>query len=560
MDKQYKYLIFGLVGGLIFAFLVAALFSEKFEAATGIFEKSPKVTISGKVDLNGSPGSGETIAVAQRISGQEEFSIIAKDLSAQDGVNWSWDGAEENQTYDLQAYLQKDGSNVVVSPIVTATAPAVHEELVINTAHNPSSENNASISGNFDINGHVPAGSIVNIKELSPAEQTIAADLKAVDRGAWGWAHAKENTTYQLQAYLINASGSVIGKSKILTVTAPATNETFTINSTDQPPKPQTGVISGHIDLNGSVPDNSRIVVFQKEVGSNDSKVAADNIAPKDGAQWKWSQAITGKQYDLFAVLKVRRSDGTDKDIAHSANLRVHAPASNEVLTINTNYSIPKPSQPRVDCNGDAGNNQQKITVNMDKMTDAQTYWLEIGTQNGGNDKVNTKFGQTQNAPQYKTTINNNTTYYTRYSYAYCSNCADRNFSEFSDTLSFSCPSGPTPSASPAYTGYVCKMGSGCQLTTDPNAPYSFNNEGLRKCQAACVKPSPTPSPAPTPTPTPTPTPKPSPSGKYSSCNESCGGDGYECVTGLQCVDGAMLGSSVCRNPNCTEETDCKCN
>ena len=558
MDKQYKFLLFGLIGGLVITFIAAILFSDKFDAVTDILEKSPKVTISGKVDLNGSVESGATIAVAQRISGQEEFSIIAKNLSAQDGVNWSWDGAEENKNYDLQAYLQKDGANVAVSPIVTATAPAVHEELVINTAHKPDAKNNASISGNFDINGHIPVGSLVSVKELSPQENTVAANLEAVDRGVWGWGGAKENTTYQLQAYLTNTSGSIIGKSAILSITAPATNETFTINSTDQPPKPQTGTISGHIDLNGSVPDNSRIVVFQKEVGSNDAKVAADNIAPKDGAQWKWNQAVTGKQYDLFAVLKVKRSDGTDKDIANSGNLRVHAPAGNEVLTINTNYSIPKPSQPRVDCNSDAGNNQYNITVNMDKMTDAATYWLEIGTQNGGNDKVNTKFGQTQNAPQYKTTINNNTTYYTRYSYAYCSNCADRNFSEFSDTLSFSCPGGASPSPKPAYTGYVCKMGTGCQLTTDPNAPYSFNNEGLNKCQAACVQPS--PSPSPNPSPSPSPSPEPSPSGKYSSCNQSCGGDGYECVTGLQCVSGALIGSSVCRNPNCTEETDCKCN
>ena len=553
MDKQYKYLIFGLIGGLIVTVLAAVFFSNEFGTATSIFKKSPKATISGKVDLNGSPESGETIAVAQRVSGQEEFSIIAKDLSAQDGVNWTWDGADENKTYDLQAYLQKDDTNVVVSPIVTATAPAVNEELVINTAHNPDSKNDASISGNFDINGNIPAGSLVSVRELSPQQKTVAADLAAVDRGVWGWGRAQENTTYQLQAYLTNASGSVIGKSNIKSVTAPATNETFTINSTDQPPKPKTGTISGNIDLNGSVPDHSRIVVFEKEVGSNDTKVAADNIPPKDGAQWKWNQAVAGKQYELFAVLKVKQSNGTDKDIANSGNLRVHAPASNEALTINVNYNIPKPSQPSVDCNSDAGNNQYNITVKMDKITDAQTYWLEIGTQNGGNDKVNTKFGQTQNAPEYKTTVNNNTNYYTRYAYAFCSNCADRNFSEFSDTLSFRCPGGSNPSPSPGYTGYVCKMGTGCQLTTDPNAPYSFNNEGLNKCQAACVEPSPVPSPSPSPS------PEPSPSGKYSSCNQSCGGDGYQCVTGLQCVSGALIGSDVCRNPNCTEEKNCKC-
>jgi len=137
-----------------------------------------------------------------------------------------------------------------------------------------------------------------------------------------------------------------------------------------------------------------------------------------------------------------------------------------------------------------------------------------VGSQSGGNDIVNYLGIQSNQNPQSQNaTVNNNTTYYTRYAYSYCSTCSNSaSYSGFSATVSFSCPSGviPTITPTPAWTGYVCTPNVGCQLTKDPNAPYSFSNAGLLQCQAACtVLPTSTPTSAPTSTPIPTSTPVP---------------------------------------------------
>ncbi|MCA9375160.1 DUF11 domain-containing protein [Candidatus Dojkabacteria bacterium] len=78
--------------------------------------------------------------------------------------------------------------------------------------------------------------------------------------------------------------------------------------------------------------------------------------------------------------------------------------------------------------------------------------------------------------------------------------------------------------------GEYCSQGSGC-------SPDDLDWD--------CVNAQPIPEPVPEPIPEPAPTPK-------VQCNESCTADS-DCVGAYTCVSGA------CRNPICTEETDCTC-
>ncbi len=75
------------------------------------------------------------------------------------------------------------------------------------------------------------------------------------------------------------------------------------------------------------------------------------------------------------------------------------------------------------------------------------------------------------------------------------------------------------------------------------------------KCAVVTPTPTPTATPTPTPTPSPTPTATPTPTPtppSQSSCNQSCTVNG-DCGAGLACVNNA------CRNPSCTERTNCQC-
>ena len=472
---------------------------------------SKKTSISGTVNLNGSPETGSVIDIEKRNTNQSEFTVILNNLSARDGIGWSINDVIAGANYEIKAVVRQNGVVKGESNIIRVTAPA-HEEILSINLSQKDLNGNAIISGSFNINGYIPQGSTITLVAITQGqlkEQIIDDGINPIDQGAWRWEKAEAGEYYILRALLEDKNSQVIAKSKDITVSAPATNEVLTINSTIAPATPQAAVLSGKINLNGQVPDNARIVLLQRVSGTNQYQVALDPINPTDGATWAWNNGSSGVSYDLLAVLKVRQSSGTDKDIAYSQGLTVTAPGVNEILTINTGTTLNAPSQPTVSCDSQ-NNNQWSITLKGSRTIDANSYWFEIGTQSGGNDMLNSKVSQSDIDPQLKATINNNTTYYARYSYAYCSNCADINYSSFSNTLTFSCPQSPTPQPTSPYTGYVCDSVNGCQLTTNPNPPYAYNNNGLTQCQAACrINPTSTPTPMPTLLPTVTSTPIP---------------------------------------------------
>jgi len=484
-----------------------------------------KAAISGTIGLNGVAGTGMTMAVGEREEGQTEFIIVVSGIEPEDGTGWKWSDAKANSNYDLQAYLQKDGENVASSEILRVTAPAENEELHLNVQSPTPVKETATISGSLDINGYIPPQSEVVVEERGEgggSEKVITSGIKPVDGASWRWASAQQGKTYKVQAYL-KKGAKIIGRSREITITAPASGEVLRINSQEKPAPEKSG-ISGTINLNGSVPDHAKLVVFQRKVGESQFAVAVNEVNLTDGAKWDWQGAEKGVTYDIQAVLKIKEGDGSEKDIAHSNYLKAAAPAKDEVLTINTNVSIPQPPSPEVRCQSKSGGNQWNVLVVFNPVDDAGQYWVEIGTQAGRNDVLDEKMDQAS-SPQIAATINDNTFYYARYAYAYCHSCAERNFSAFSGTTAFSCPPRPaTPTPTPKYTGYVCTSPDvGCQLTTDPDAPYQPNNEGLRLCQLAC-------KPTPTLTPTPTPTPV---------CQESLQGDACTKAGGtIRCLDG----------------------
>ncbi len=97
-------------------------------------------------------------------------------------------------------------------------------------------------------------------------------------------------------------------------------------------------VISGTIDLNGSVAPESTISILVKKTDEKEFMVAESNLPAKDGAGWSWSDALTNKMYDLKAVLYANGQKQNESSV-----IIVTAPATEEILRINSTYSPPAP-------------------------------------------------------------------------------------------------------------------------------------------------------------------------------------------------------------------------
>lgn len=418
-----------------------------------------QVTIAGTLDLNGQPPANSTISVLQSPHGQNQYSAVVANLPAADGTNWSWAGAKAGQNYDLKlSLLDASGKILLTTNPQTITAPASSISLRMNyiepvsqtNTPNPSptpSPSPAFISGTLDLNGYIPTGSTVTLQQQSVTGgnfQTFGTPFTAQDNDSWVWKEAVTNQQYNLRAVLQNSAGTQIGQSLPITVSAPAANEVITLNSSAVPPASQpttsSGTISGTINLNGVVPSGASIVILATSPGSSDYQTVVSGISPTNGVTWSWNGATPGQSYQIVASLK----NSSLNDIAVSAAATVSAPAANEVLTLNSNASLPAPANlPSITCNTkNQSTNSWSVTINYSSIPGAATYWLQLGSTSGGSDLINVTQGPSNNV--YVTanaTLNDSVTYYAQYAYSLSPDVAmGSNFSGFSPTQAVHCP------------------------------------------------------------------------------------------------------------------------
>lgn len=295
-------------------------------------------------------------------------------------------------------------------------------------------------------------------------------------------------------------------------------------------PSPERATVSGSFNINGPIPSNTTAAIFKKAAGDSSFIKIQDNIAVSNGVQWNWNGAVQGGSYQMKASIY---SNGNT--IGDSQVITLTAPAANEVFNINYYISGSPTAQPvnspTNQCVNQSGNNWN-VNINFLQVSNANTYWLKVGTQSGGSDLMNTYIPANGQPSQTYSISNatNGTTYYAQYAASTCTGCtASNQYSSFSNILQFSCAQ--------------------AQPTSTPT-PYP---------QQPTYTPYPTATAYPTNTPTPTSTPTPTLPPNTSGCNQTCGSNGYSCAVGLNCVSGSLPGSQVCRNPNCTSEADCSC-
>ncbi len=198
---------------------------------------------------------------------------------------------------------------------------------------------NSQISGVLDINGGVPTGATVSLiaQDLKGGNPvTFTSGLTPLDNDSWSYTHATPSNSYSIKAQLIQ-NGKVISESSPITVTAPADDETLTLNITSDQSNDETAVISGNIIVNGYIPPNSTITINGRVLGDQNFTQVATNLPGRARQFMSYTSAIAGKEYEVTGTLI--GSDGSV--LGTSAVLAVAAPALNEKLTINSSAQAP---------------------------------------------------------------------------------------------------------------------------------------------------------------------------------------------------------------------------
>ena len=486
---------------LIIAFALGGMYFAKKDKQAAVPSTNG---VAGTINVNGVIPQGSTITLLQReTQSNASFVPFEQNIEPTDLISWQFINGKPGKSYEIQGSVVQNGKVVYLSDPIFVTAPAIDQSIAFDVpVANPTGPANATISGSVGVNGYIPAGATLTLqgRKIGASKFTdVTKGIPAKDEQFISYTTAIAGQEYEVKALLFDATGNLIGESAVLTLVAPAANEQLNVNSVAQPPVTPTAIptitptpsptltptptfivtqvtsiltatptspptptntpgptntpaptpvppsISGTIQFNGQAPSNTRIVIFQRVSGSQNYQVAVDNITPQNGTNWQWNGAQAGQLYQMIAILKQRQSNGTDIDMADSTTLSIAAPAANEVFTINSGYSLPAPTGAINWSCGNYNSSNQTWTpiLAFGNMTNAQTYWFQIGITNGGAELTNMVQNATQNPTQsFTQTFQNGVTYYARYAYSTVPNVTlnDPSFSPFTATTQVHCP------------------------------------------------------------------------------------------------------------------------
>lgn len=478
------FIIFGLIGvvtaGVLVGWLGYRFFSPKFPSVA-IVETSPVGSIiSGAIQYNGVrpvPGSTDgKVVLYKRSLDEADFTPLLVDVPLVPEASWSWPEAVSGQTYELQASVEFAGREIARSNTIVVTAPASGEQLTFNvsedqipddikileeerlTGHltneavptptlivlpnpSPTPKLPVSISGRVNLSGYIPATARLVLKAALDTEtqlQEVTTDIEVKDNAVWVWSSAEAGKRYRVRLDVMDKD-VIYGKSDEVIVAAPASNQYLQLVSSAQPPAQPAGQresITGKIDLNGPVSNNSSILILQRLPGEKTYNVVA-RVPAGDGQTWSFDKASSSAQYEMTAALQVNNENTSTANA-----LTVTAPASNVIFRINTNVSLDAPGQPSLlTCGTRKGDGKWPAQVVFGHVQNANSYWFQVGTSAGKNDVYNERRNRTKNNEEsIVLDFEGNKTYYVRYAQAQCTDCrSDQDYSGFSESVAMSC-------------------------------------------------------------------------------------------------------------------------
>src|SRR3989344_4885556 len=236
---------------------------------------------------------------------------------------------------------------------------------------------------------------------------------------------------------LSGANSSTIGTLTVLQNNTSSSTSNQTSNQTTGSAK-----ISGTISISGTIPSGSSIVIVARENGSgNQYQTVVSGVSATTGTTWSWSNAQSGKAYDMLAVLK-GSSGGVNTDYATSQIYTVTAPASSQTFTINASPPMSTPTGTiTTTCTTHNSNNTWYATANFPTISGGEVYNLQVGTTSGASDLTNvTQTTQSTTNQTVSVTLTDSTLYYAQYSVAGVASPTSYQYSPFSTPQTIKCP------------------------------------------------------------------------------------------------------------------------
>lgn len=458
--------------------------------------------ISGTVKITGVLPA-ETVQgdiIIEATSHDKEDLIQVEKLNMRGDLNWDWNDAKHGENYAIFAKLVIDGDEITRSDPIDVSAPASDEELFlgINLENLPESlhtgalsrdEEFVDIGGLLNIHGYVPLDSYVKVFTMAPdgIYQDIGEKFSTENNTEWKWDSAEPGIKYTIIAQLLDSEERIIGESPSVNVSAPASGQNLLIESHahhahDENGNPQKATVSGKINLNGPIDNNSSIKVMHRLPGEADFKLA-DEVNSRDNVKWEWKGAQSGQRYEMFACYAL---SGVCQSMSY--HKFVNAPAQFADFTINTKLSLHEPTgKPELkDCTKNKNNYTARIDIPLEKA--AQSYFVQVGKQSGGHDVYNHKISSTSSFSIY-IDVDTGKTYNAHYAWGR----NNTSYSHFSTNTQFSCGGinnpitpNPTPPIKVGSMGYIWDSSKRtCAATTNKNAVYAYTSAGLAQCKKA---------------------------------------------------------------------------
>jgi hypothetical protein len=270
--------------------------------------------ISGNVIVHGYIPEGSTITFEGRVHGTRTYTVAAEGIPAKQNQKRVANNLIEGESYDIVGVLyDENGVRIGESDPLVVTAPAVNEILVINSSATPPSGGNGSptpakgdktISGTIDFNGQAPSNSriVVFQKTSEQSDYQVAVDnIEPVDGATWSWDKAVNGTWYDMKAVLkqiqSNNTDKDIASSAKVSVAAPATGVSLTINSSV------------------SIPAPTKQISLQCISQSGDSWNSTITIPYVVGAQTYWYQVGTSNGSNDVANATVAANGNNDVQV-----------------------------------------------------------------------------------------------------------------------------------------------------------------------------------------------------------------------------------------------------
>ena len=401
-------------------------------------------TIAGTVYFQGYAPAGAYIAIAERRESDKDFKDVVSGITPdQDGTTeWVWRDATSGHNYEIKATLKVSGKVIESSAVQKVSAPATAVSLPLISNLQPPAPAVATMSGQINVDGYVPAGATLQVlaKTLAAvAFQPVVTGIVPTDNANWVWANAATGTTYQVKAQLLDANSNVISKGDTQTLTAPSGGEVLNVYSTASSPAPAASGISGTITINGSVPSGAYLTLATRPSGTASFNQVVNNIAATNSVPFSWNGANSGQSYDVQAYLWVN-----NQPYAASNILTVTAPSTFDILTINAQQptSSPPSGTLNVSCGGTSGGLVQ-ATINFNtqsNLPNAQSYNIVVTSASQSQQVVNTTVtppNPTQSQSITTTYVfQPNATYYAQYAY---STSSGGQMSALSPSVQFAC-------------------------------------------------------------------------------------------------------------------------